>query len=74
MDGRKNARVDPKHTSLRTVVLVVVVAVLARKATRNLGSDSNEVADLELGHIGSDLGDLADDLMSAREALASKRM
>lgn len=65
---------NTKLTSLGAVVLVVVVAVLAREAARDLGSDSDEVADLELGDVGSDLGDLANDLKSAREALASKLM
>jgi hypothetical protein len=71
----KNAR-DERHefTSLRAVVLVVVVAVLAREAARDLGSDSDEVADLELGDVWSDLGDLADDLRNARGAIALKLM
>lgn len=32
----------------------------------DLGSDSDGVSDLELGDLGSDLGDLADDLVSSR--------
>jgi hypothetical protein len=49
------------------VVLLVCLAVTAIKVGANLGTDTCAVANLECGDLGSDLDDLADDLVSYAE-------
>lgn len=60
---RREAGVAARTNLLRAVILVVAVALLALEARADLGSDSSPVADLELGDLGANLSDLADDLV-----------
>ena len=49
---------------LGTVVLVVVLASVALEARVDLGSNTDSLADLELGHLVADVRDFADDLVA----------
>lgn len=61
-ESRPESAGSAGRTSLRAVVLVVVAAVLAGEAGRDLGADADRVADLELSDGRADGGNLADDL------------
>jgi len=55
------------------VLLVVGLARLAFTARSDLGSNTDTLADFELGHFGADLGDLANDLVSSHDKLGLPR-
>ena len=63
------------HPSIPTLAkrTIVVLACLAGSTAGYLRTDSNTVANFELGHLVPDFDDLADDLMSRDHKLGLER-